>query len=247
MAYDTAEDIISTAAVMCGLSPPANPFSSNDDLAVQMRVLLNQCGRELYASFQWNQFVRSHTIDTGASPVADGRYDLPSDFGYFLNSTGWTPTNVGLGLPLGGPLTEQQYTYLVATNLASSTIYVSFLFQEGQIQVLPAPAPADIDITFQYMSNAWVDVNGAGTSYASKAENDDDVIQFEPVLITTMLALRYKQAKGLKSSDTLEQFQALYSQFTGVNKPAPILNLADWTGFPYINPWTNIPQSGFGS
>jgi hypothetical protein len=245
MSYDTAADIIAAACAECGLNSVADPFSSTADDQVQLRNMLNQCGRELYALHQWQQFVKSHTIDTGPAPVSDGRYDLPSDFGYFINSTGWTPTNVGMGLPLGGPLTEQQYTYLVATNLASSTIYVSFLFQEGEIQVLPAPAPADIDITFQYMSNAWAETAaGAGLTKCTAA---DDVVKYEPILISTMLALRYKQAKGLDSAAVEQRFQNMFAQFTGVNSPAPILKLVNYQLFPYLNPWTNIPQSGFGS
>lgn len=250
MAYDTATDVIAAAVVMCGLSPVADPYSSQDDLQVQMRVLLNQCGRELYASHQWNQFISSATISTGADPSSTdptGFYDLPDDFGYFINSTGWTPTDAGMGLPLGGPLTEVQYAYLVATNLASSTIYVSFSQANGQIRVLPAPAPADIDITYQYMSNGWVHAAGDPTDRATLADAADDVIMFEPILISTMLALRYKQAKGLASKDTLEQFQSLYSLFTGANAAAPVLSLVNRPTFPYIDPWNNLPQSGYGS
>lgn len=246
MAYDTGTDIISAAAVMCGLAAPTSPYSSSGDVEVQMRTLLNQCGRELYAAYQWQQFVRTHTIDTGPTPVSDGLYDLPTDFGYLINQTGWTPTGSGMGLPLGGPLTEQQYTYLVATGLATSTIYVSFRIADRKFAVLPAPAPADIDITFQYVSNGWVLVNG-GSTRASKAVNGDDVVMFEPILISTMLALRYKQSKGLNAKDLLEQYQSLFSLFTGVNTGAPTLNMARRIGFPYLNPWTNVPQTGFGS
>lgn len=235
--------------VECGLNPVSDPYASTSDDQVQMRVLLNQCGRELYAAHQWQQFVKSHTIDTGADPAAthpDGNYDFPTDFGYFINQTGWTPTNVGLGLPLGGPLTRQQYTLLVASGLGSTTIFVSFNINDGYIQVLPAPAPADIDITFDYMSNAWVDVIGGGVTFASLATAADDVIMFEPILITKMLATRFKQAKGLDAGATQEQFQSMFALFTGVNAAAPVLNLTSRVGFPYLSPWRNVPQTGFG-
>lgn len=250
MAYESAGDIIASALAMCGLTPVSDPYSSQDDVQVQIRALLNQCGRELYASHQWQQFLRTETISTGADPSAthpDGTYDLPDDFGYFINQTGWTPTNAGMGLPLGGPLTEQQWAYLVATNLASSTIYVSFRIADGKLAVLPAPAPADIDITFHYVSNGWVHAAGDPDDRATKADASDDVVMFEPVLISTMLALRYKQAKGLNAKDQLEQFQSLYANFTGVNAAAPVLSLVNYNVFPYLNPWTNIPQTGFGS
>ncbi len=250
MAYDTAADIISAACVECGLSPVGDPYASTDDAQVQMRVLLNQCGRELYTMHQWQQFIKSETISTGVDPEVThplGQYDLPDDFGYFINQTGWTPTNAGMGLPLGGPLTQQQYTYLVATNLASSTIYVTFLIADGVLQFLPTPAPPSIDITFQYMSNAWVDDLGAGTTFSTTASAASDVVMFEPILISKMLTARYKQAKGLEAGASLQQFQTMFSQFTGVNTAAPTLNLASVCAFPYLNPWRNVPQTGFGS
>lgn len=250
MAYDTAADVIALACVECGLTPVADPYASLADDQIQMRTLLNQCGRELYAIHQWQQFVKTHTISTGTQPEIDnplGQYPLPDDFGYFINQTGWTPTNVGMGLPLGGPMTQQQYTYLVATNLASSTIYVSFLIAEGVLQFLPTPAPASIDITFQYISNGWVDALGGGSDFNTSATDPTDLIMFEPILISKMLAARFKQAKGLDASATLEQFQAMFALFSGVNVSAPVLSLTRRNSFPYLNAWTNVPQSGFGS
>lgn len=246
MAYDTATDIIAVACAELGLQSVADPYSSQVAEQIQLRNLLNQCGRELYASYQWQQFVKTFTIDTTSSPPSDGKFALPSDYGYFVNQTGWTPTNVGLGLPLGGPLTRQQYAYLVGTNLESSTIYVSFDINQGEIEVLPAPPPADIDITFHYMSNSWVNVHGTSVTFATKATAADDVIMFEPILISKMLIARYKTSKGLPAQASMQEFQNMYALFTGLNQPAPVLNLAVTYDFPYINPWTNVPQSGFG-
>jgi hypothetical protein len=70
---------------------------------------------------------------------------------------------------------------------------------------------------------------------------------FEPILMSKMLALRYKQAKGLEHKATLEQFQNLFAQFTGVNVPSPVLSLVNNAGFQYINPYNNVPQTGFGA
>lgn len=251
MAYDTAADIIAIACAELGLQSVADPYQSSVAEQIQLRNLLNQCGRELYASYQWQQFVKTDSIDTGATPdvdAPDGKYDLADDFGYFINSTGWTPTSSGLGLPLNGPLTRQQYAYLVATDLESSTIYLSFNLNEGQLEVLPAPAPADTEITYNYMSNAWVNVEGLSATYATKTENATDVVMYEPIMISKMLVARYKTAKGLPAQASMQEFQQMYSLFTGLNQPAPILNVAGGSaGFPYLNPWNNVPQSGFGS
>ena len=66
-------------------------------------------------------------------------------------------------------------------------------------------------------------------------------------MISKMLAARFKQAKGLDASATLEQFQSMFALFTGVNVSAPVLSLTRRNTFPYLNAWNNIPQSGFGS
>lgn len=245
--YDTAANIIISAAIECGLSPAADPYASTSDEMVQMRNLLTNCGQELLAAYQWEQLVRLHTIDTGATPPADGRYDLPSDFNYMINQTGWTPANVGMGLPLGGPMSEQTWAGVVASNLASSTIYVSFKISDGVLQFLPAPAPINIDITFYYMSRGWVDLLGAGTTFDDTPTDPTDIILYDRMMMVKMLAARYKQAKGLDAGSSLEQFETAYASITSINTPAPVLYAAGWRGFPYLNMYTNVPQSGYGS
>lgn len=244
--YDTAAEIIAQAAVEIGLSAVSDPFASQATEQVQLRTLLTTCGRELALMYQWQQMVKSYSFNTGAVPVADGIYQLPSDFGYMVNQTGWTPTAPGLGLPLGGPLSEQIWSALVNTNLAASTIYVSFKITDGTFQVLPAPAPANIEINFVYVSRNWVRVNGVPATTADKVANAADVILYDPTLVAKMLVLRYKQAKGLDANASLEQFTNMFSAVTGINVPAPVLSVARTTGFPYLNTWTNVPQGGYG-
>lgn len=243
--YDDAGSIINSAAVECGLNTAGDPFSSTDPTMAQLRTLLTNAGRELFAMHQWQQFVKTTTISTGPVPVSNGQYALPADFGYMINQTGWTPTAAGLGLPFGGPLSEQIWAALVNTNLASSTIYVSFKIADRVIQFLPAPAPANTSLTYSYMSRDWVLVSGGPTT-ADFVATASDLVLFEPILITKLLALRYKQAKGLDPTSTAEQFAAQFMAWTGVNTPAPVLNVARYEGFPYLNVWTNVPQSGYG-
>jgi hypothetical protein len=245
--YDTAADIINSAAVECGLSTVVDPFASTANEMIQLRQLLTNCGRELCSGiYEWQQLTTPYTFSTTATPPADGLYALPTDFGYMINQTGWTPTSGGLGLPLAGPLSEQTWQALVNTNLASSTIYLSFKIAARKIQILPKPAPANQTINFSYQSQNWVLVNGTTTT-ANKVANSADVVLFDSIMIVKMLAARYKQAKGMDASPWMEQFQMLFASFTGTNAPAPILSLSGRAGFPYINVWTNLPVSGFGS
>lgn len=244
MAYDTASDIIAVACAELGLQSVVDPYASLAAEQIQLRNLLNQCGRELVGAHQWQQLVKTHSFSTTASPPSDGKYALPSDFLYLINQTGWNSTNA---LPLGGPLTRQQYAYLVGSGLDAMTIYVAFNINQGEIELLPAPAPASQTITFHYMSNSWVDVLGAGTSFATKATDADDEIMFEPILISKMLVTRYKTSKGLPAQASMQEFQNMYALYTGLNQPAPILSLSVSYDYPYLNPWSNLPPTNFGS
>lgn len=246
--YDTAATIINSAAVECGLATVVDPFASTDPTFIQLRTLLTNCGRELCSGlYQWQQLTNSYTFSTTATPPASGLFALPSDFGYMINQTGWTPTSGGLGLPLAGPLSEQTWQALVNTNLASSTIYLSFKIAAQKIQLLPRPAPANVSVTFSYQSQNWVWMLGSSSNTANSVTAASDIVLFDAVMMVKMLAARFKQARGLDPGALLEQFQTMYQLFTSTNAPAEILSLAGRTGFPYINVWTNLPVSGFGS
>jgi hypothetical protein len=244
--YSTALDIINSAAVECGLSTAVDPFSSQQQEMVQLRTLLTNCGQELCNAFQWQQLVRSYTIATGATPVSTGLYDLPPDFNYMINQTGWTPTNAGVGLPLRGPFSEQTWAAVVATGMATSTIYVSFKIAERKFAVLPAPAPPNINIGFKYNARSWV-LAADLVTYRDNVTVSTDTLLFDRILMVKMLVTRYKQAKGLDSNASQEQFQLAYSNAVGINVPSPVLIMGGRLGFPYINAWINIPQTGFGS
>jgi hypothetical protein len=242
--YDTAANIINSAAVECGLTAVADPFTSSDPAFIQLCQLLTNTGRELLGLYQWNKFVKQHSITT-AVPPDTGNYDLPDDFAYFIDQTGWTPTNAGLGLPLGGPLSEQDWAYLVNTNLASSTIFVSFKMSEGQFQVLPQPPPDGIEINFKYISRWWVADATTTTGTKDRVEAADEVVLYEPILITKFLKLRFLEAKGFDTTAASMQFHSVFMQWTGKDVSAPVLNAARMRLFPYLG-WRNIPETNYG-
>ena len=243
--FDTASEVVNSAAVECGLTADSDVFASTNAAIVQMRTMLANVGRELLGLHQWNRFVKVHSITTNVPPDT-GDYDLPTDFGYMIDQSGWTPTNAGMGLPLGGPLSEQDWAYLVNTNLASSTIYVSFKLSEGQFQVLPQPPPDGIDINFSYVSRYWVATAAAPTVLAKdKPTANDDIILYEPILITKFLKLRFLEAKGFDTTAASAQFHSVFMQWTGKDAGAPVLNAARMRLFPYLG-WRNIPETNYG-
>lgn len=242
--FDAAETIINAAAAESGLTPVTGVFASVDPAFIQLRNILGTAGKELLALHQWNKFVKTHTITTVVPPDT-GNYDLPADFAYMIDQTGWSPTQGGAGLPLGGPLSEQDWTYLVNTNLAASTIYVSFKMAQGQFQVLPQPPPTGVILNFEYISRWWVAVAASTTGTKEAPTASDDVILFEPILIIKFLKLRFLEAKGFDTTAAVSQFLTMFQAWTGKNVSAPVLNMARSRFFPYLG-YRNIPETNYG-
>jgi len=240
--YDTAANVINLAASECGLTAVPDPYVSLDPAFIQLRNILTAAGRELIALHDWQRLIKTHTITTVVPPDT-GDYDLPADFGRMIDQTGWTPTN---RLPLGGPLSPQDWTYLVNTNLASSTVYVSFRQAQGQFRVLPQPPPTGIVMNFEYISRYWVATAAAPTVLAKDAPTAaDDVILYEPILITKFLKLRFLEAKGFDTVAASKQFEVTFMQWTGNDISAPTLSMARMRVFPYLN-WRNVPETNYG-
>jgi hypothetical protein len=205
---------------------------------------MTTAGQEMLSLHQWSKFVKTHTITTVVPPDT-GDYDLPADFAYMIDQTGWSPTTGGSGLPLGGPLSEQDWTYLVNTNLASSTVYVSFKIAEGQIQILPQPPPTGIIINFEYITRWWAALTGTTTPSLERCVASSNVVLFEPILIKKFLKLRFLEAKGFDTTAAAGQFLTMFQAWTGKDVSAPVLNMARSRYFPYLG-YRNIPESNYG-
>jgi hypothetical protein len=197
--------------------------------------------------YQWQELVVRTSFTTGAVPVSTGLYDLPADFGYFINQTGWTPVSGGFGVPLIGPLSEQVWAAVLSSGLSSTTLYIAFKIAARKINVLPAPAPANTTVGYAYVSRYWVAATPGTTPSKDAPTVSTDVILYESIMISKMLALRYKQAKGLDANSTMEQFTSLFAAYTGMNTPAPILSTNTVKAFPFLNMWSNVPPTGYGS
>lgn len=244
MAFETAQEIVNAAASECGLIAVTDLFASTDPAFIQFRNILTSAGQELLSLHEWQKLVKVHSITTTVPPDT-GDYDLPSDFAYIIDQTGWSPLEGGSGLPLGGPLSEQDWAYLVNTNLANSTVYVSFKLSQGQFQVLPQPPPSGIALNFRYISRWWVAVTGSTTGTKSSVTLNTDVVLFEPILIKKFLKLRFLEAKGFDTTAAVAQFLNMFNSWTGKDIAAPVLNLARMRIFPYLG-YRNIPESRYG-
>lgn len=150
MSFTTAGDIINEAAVEVGLSAVSDPYSSTDPNIVQMRQLLKSLGREIVHTRKWTILRRERSFTTVAG---QGSYPLPADFHEMLNQTWWNRTN---RLPVGGPLSPQEWQYLKA-RLVGVVFNVLFRPMQNVIELYPdTNTPGGYEIAFEYQSEWWV-------------------------------------------------------------------------------------------
>jgi hypothetical protein len=238
--FETANALINRAAVEVGLNADNDPVGSSDETYVQMQALLDSLGQELVNLYDWPILVRSLTIDTSID--GSGIYDLPDDWDHMINQTQWDTVNT---VPVLGPLSPQQWTYLEGTNLVSQTIYATLRQFDNKLQLYPQPVPKTI-ITLEYISRNWVMEQGQTVPNQDSVSTGSDFVMFDPLLAVKMLKMKYLQAKGLPSQDAAMEFDTMLQARMSKSTGAPMLNAGrSLRRYPYIT-GCNAPDTGYG-
>lgn len=236
----TANEILNRAAAEVGKKPVTDPYASADEVFQQMQYLLNTAGEELMQAYPWEFLVRSHQI---TSVEGQSVYPLPDDFGYMINQTGWERSE---NIPLGGPLSAQEWTYLKGRDLAENTLYASFRIAQGEFHIYPDPPPSGLDINFEYISINWVTNGAIPQVYQDKVILGSDKPLYDKTLISRYLKLKYLESAGFDTTKAQDDFSQTFSFLTGFDKGAPILNAGNgYRGFPYLSIY-NFPDQGYG-
>lgn len=248
--FQTAGELINRAAVSVGLNKAVDPFASNDPSFAQLVELANEVGQTLVQHEAWQRLVTRHEFTT--APGDTGIYDLPDDFAYMIDQTGWQQGTPGSAFPLLGPATDQGWSYLTATELFSVTIYAWFMLREGKLQLWPQPPAEGIPIQYDYVSRGWAIEGGSDPAtpvYTDTLETAADIPLFEPILFVKALKLAFLQAKGFDTTKAQDDYNAALEAWASKDRPAPTLNLNSRTGPHYrmLDGWGNLPETGFGS
>ena len=240
--YLPVSDIINRAAVEAGLLPSNDPVSDTDETYIQMVGLLNSSGQELAELNDWQSLVKSYEIIT--ADTDSGAYDLPEDFNYMIDQTGWDRTN---RVAIGGPLSAQDWTYLAGRNLVSQTIYASFRQVDGKLDLYPQPAPDGLRLTFEYISRNWLQEQGASAPNRDTIGAGSDICILDPLLSIKFLKLKFLQAKGFDASAAAMEFDTLLASRIGKSTGAPILSASRSSrGMPYLSSYGSTPDTGYG-
>jgi len=214
--------------------------TNTDENFIQLTGLLTSAGQELVELHPWQILVKEFALTT--TDLDTGTYDLPDDFCYMIDQTGWDRTN---RVAIGGPLSPQQWTYLKGRDLVSQTIYASFRLVDNKFDLFPQPPPVGLQVSFEYISRNWVLLSDQ--SYADEIQNGTDTALFEPILIVKFLKAKFLEAKGFDSTAARAELQSMFDSRTGKDTGAPILSASGTgRGFPYLSPFYNTGDTGYG-
>lgn len=235
-------DLLNRVAAEVGLTPVADPWADQSQHFLQMRYLLQTAGEELTLAHPWEWQLASHNILTQAAET--GNYDLPDDFLQMIDQTGWERNS---NVPLLGPLSPQDWTYLLGRDLVSSTIYASFRLKEGKFSLFPQPPPAGLDVNFEYQSKNWVSDGQPTPTLTDTVVSGSEVTLFDRTLISRYLKLKWLESKGFDTTKPQDDFNLVFGSLTGKDKGGEILSAGRYQrSFPYLDARQSTPDSGFG-
>jgi len=242
--FNTVNDIVNHVAIEVGLTPVTDVFASGDPAFQQLTYLLTTSVQELMEMYPWQVLVREYQRTTVEDEI--GIFDLPDDFGYMIPQTGWERAE---NVPLIGPLSAQDWTYLLGRDLVGSTIYASFRFDQNKFYIFPQdPVVAGLDINFEYISRNLIAIATTDpVKFTDEAIGTADTVNFPPHLIRGMLKMKFLDAKGFDSQKATDQFYQALNSWMGKDNSAAVLNVARFRHwYPYIQPYANLPDTGYG-
>lgn len=238
----TVNDIMNRAAVEVGLNPSNDPVSSTDETFDQLQYLFDGAGQEMVEIHPWQAMTSQYSLTTQAGDT--GTYDLPDDYAYMIDQTGWDRTN---RVAIGGPLSAQDWAYLAGRDLVSQSIYASFRLEDNKLQLYPQPPPEDLTITFEYMTRNWLAEQNDTTRRHDRIQTGSDICLYEPIVIVKFLKVKLLDAKGLPSQAARMEFENMLESRLGKDEGAKVLSASGHLrGFPYLSPYYNTGDTGYG-
>lgn len=210
--------IIQNVCAEINLDVPSLVMGSTDPKVTQLRILCQRAGYDLERDYDWSTLytARSFTC-TGAMPEPA---EPPSDWERFTdNSDIW---NNSRRWRLQGPVDPATWQ----RNIVISTNPVPQIWRMMNGKIAIYPNVSGETVSYEYVSNAWIAVNG-GSTYASTWANDTDTARIPEPLIELSLIWRWKRAKGLDFGQEMDNFERAKESAIGSDRAAKAVSLSN--------------------
>lgn len=170
-------------------------------------------------------------------------YALPDGFSNIIDQTGWNRTT---RLPLGGPVSAQVWQYLKGRQ-QGVVFNVLFRPDDDTIKLYPdTNPPGGQNIAFEYTSRFWVADANTTDPIDDEPDDNNDVILFDPLLVTRRLRLDWLGSKGFDTGEARRDYDQTLEVVKNADGTAPILNLRGPGQFDPLMGGQNVPITGFG-
>lgn len=238
-----ALQIVQEVCAVLGLPVPTLGITSPVDVtARQIIALLRSVGRRLCKptdGHRWQVLQRTWTLTTVPGIT---QYPLPADWDSFEDLTGW---NTSTTFPLVGPATSPQWHALQARTLGGVTITVIYRTSAGKFE-LSNPYSDPQTLTIGYTSRAWVQDENDPLLFKDAPEKDGDIVLFDADLMIAGVKLAFLTNKGFDTTAAQGEYNELLESAMNADQDAPILTCGQQPGAPLLNPWFNVPDTGYG-
>ena len=236
--------IVQNMAAMVGYPVPADPAGSTDPAVIQMVQAINMGGVELLSMYDWQELIKPYNISIVADSVGqtEKSFAMPDDFYDWIDQTNWNATNQ---FPSLGPVSPQMWQQLlIRTTLPTLSFY--WQVRGTRLYILSPPTSAQT-LTFMYQSVAWVQDQDVSTTTKNRAVKNGDIILLDAYMTTLLARVRWLEMKGFDSAAAMRDFQIAFENRKGNEKGAPVLSMVRTYSFPYIQPLSNTPDTGYGT
>lgn len=241
MAWSSAATILNDAAVELGLIAAniADPWAAtvSDPNIIQLRTMLKTLGQGYVRDYNWTHLQKTHSFTT-VDGLAD--YDLPSDFGRWVDQTFWNQSTTG---PVVGPTSQQEWALVQASG--GGSVYQLFRRQmptntEG-FKLYPTPSSVET-LALEYGSAWWC---GSTTPDAEAPTSGASNVFLDRLLLIAGLQRRWKQAKGFDYAAEAQTEREALARALNHTDAAPVLSLNPGSDEHLIDEH-NAPTTGIG-
>lgn len=192
------------AATETKLSAPSAVIGiSNDKDAVLLARALTKTCAQLQA-YDWQKLTREKTFTTVAAETQTDT-PLPTDFLRFVSNTIYNRTK---RLPVGGPLSSQEWQGIKAT--AQTSAYDYFRLRGGLWLMSPTPSAGET-IAYEYITNA-PGTTAAAVQLTDGFTDDTDLTYFDDELMVLGIAMNVLDIDGNDYAETSRAFQTRLSK-----------------------------------
>jgi hypothetical protein len=124
-------------------------------------------------------------------------YSMPSDFKSYINRTWWDRTNRWELLGPDSPQMDQWHrSGIVVTGPRRHWRQLGKGSAQYRIWPQPAEITTPIQLVYEYLSDSWVNVGGAGATFSSFFTSDTDTPVLDDRALVLSLKYRFWQQKG---------------------------------------------------